>query len=308
MQAKLKKGDRVKHATRPEWGVGEVLADQSADRVRIMFEVEGLKELDPTRASFTNVTGDEAQSVRLTERVAHQLAPVKGTALKARKPPTILSLEKASENFLKYFPKGFNDPDYLSGRRSERDYKDSAVTLLHERLEKKVLTELLEAHAFNEICDRAKAVINKTNLIHQQEKIALGNGLSRDGGQQVFAEALNDLLNGLESEQHRFERFSKMLDKVGAAKWPIATYFLFIGFPKTHAFLKPEATKFAADMLRIDINYRPELNWLTYRCVQTLFETLKARLIKDGRAELVPRDMIDVQSFIWVTAPTYAES
>ncbi|MFL9966650.1 DUF3553 domain-containing protein [Paraburkholderia sediminicola] len=308
MQAKLRKGDRVKHATRTEWGLGEVLADQTADRVRIIFEDVGLKELDPAKAKFTNVTGDEAQSDHLTALVARQLARSKGQPSKAGKPSMTLSLKKAVDNFLSYFPQGFNDHAYFSGRQSEREYKVVAGDLLRERLGKDAIAQLLDARAFKEIGERAKAVINKTNLIHQQEKIGLGNSLSLEENQQAFAEALDCLLHGYESVQHRFERFCKMLDKIDAAKWPIATYFLFIGFPETQVFVKPEVTRHAADMLQIDINYRPELNWLTYRCVLTLFETLKGKLIRDGRAELVPRDMIDVQSFIWVTAPTYTES
>ncbi|MFM0140445.1 DUF3553 domain-containing protein [Caballeronia grimmiae] len=308
MQAKLRKGDRVRHSTRTDWGLGEVLADQTADRVRIMFEEVGLKELDLAMAKFTSVEGEEAQSDHLTALVALQLAPSKGRPSNGGKPSKTISFKKAVENFLSYFPQGFHDPAYLSGRQGERGYKVLAGDQLRDRLGKDVLEQLIEAGAFKEIGERAKAVINKTNLVFQQEKIGLGNSLSTHENQQAFAEALNCLLYGGESVQHRFERFSNMLDKIGAAKWPIATYFLFIMCPETEVFIKPEVTKFAADMLQIDINYRPEPNWLTYRCGLTLFETLKARLIKEGRAQLVPRDMIDVQSFIWVTAPTYTEN
>ena len=70
-------------------------------------------------------------------------------------------------------------------------------------------------------------------------------------------------------------------------------------------FVKPEVTKSASKVLGIDINYKPELNWLTYSQVVRLAEAIRSKLINEGQDDLVPRDMVDVQSFIWVTAPSY---
>ena len=174
-----------------------------------------------------------------------------------------------------------------------------------ELLGREPLGQLLTAGAYSEICDRAKRVVNRTNLIHQYEKIWLANGLSSNGNQQAFSEGLNNLLYGDEPLQNRFDGFAEMLYGIHAAKWPIATYFLFTAFPNDQIFLKPEVTQHAADVLGLSIDYRPELNWRTYSKVLHLAETLRARLSKEGREELVPRDMIDVQSFIWIIAPGY---
>ncbi len=112
-------------------------------------------------------------------------------------------------------------------------------------------------------------------------------------------------LYGDQPLQVRFEQFASMLYKISAAKWPIATYFLFLSDPGAQVFVKPEVTKSAAEVLGIDINYKPELNWLTYSQVLRLAEAIRLKLIKEGQADLIPRDMVDVQSFIWVTAPSY---
>ena len=62
-------------------------------------------------------------------------------------------------------------------------------------------------------------------------------------------------------------------------------------------FLKPSVTRAAAEICAFELNYQTELNWMTYRCLldfaKYLYETL---------SELKPLDMIDVQSFIWVSA------
>ena len=63
-------------------------------------------------------------------------------------------------------------------------------------------------------------------------------------------------------------------------------------------FLKPTVTQNAAEISGFAINYRPDLNWHTYASVLAFAKYLKAELV-----ELSPRDMIDVQSFMWCIAP-----
>ncbi len=57
-------------------------------------------------------------------------------------------------------------------------------------------------------------------------------------------------------------------------------------------------TQDAADVCNFELNYRPELHWLTHRSVQRFAGVLRSEI-----ATLNPRDMIDVQSFIWCIAP-----
>lgn len=64
-------------------------------------------------------------------------------------------------------------------------------------------------------------------------------------------------------------------------------------------FLKPDVTNKAAESLGFDLNYRPEPNWLTYRSLLKMAEVYREKL-----ASLRPRDLIDVQSFFWLTGRT----
>ena len=61
---------------------------------------------------------------------------------------------------------------------------------------------------------------------------------------------------------------------------------------------KPTITQHAAALCGFEINYRPEVNWLTYDLVLKFSQYLKDELV-----DLRPRDMIDVQSFMWCIAP-----
>ena len=114
--------------------------------------------------------------------------------------------------------------------------------------------------------------------------------------------ARNDMLLRLFTRpsdlEERFMQFSRALEEIGAAKWTTASYFLFIAFPDRYMFMKPTVTQSAAEVSAFEINYRPKLNWLTYKSVLAFSDYLKYEL-----SELKPRDMIDVQSFMWCIAP-----
>jgi len=76
---------------------------------------------------------------------------------------------------------------------------------------------------------------------------------------------------------------------------PVVTVFGFIAQPEAHIFLKPKVTQKAAREYNFNFPYRSRPSWEVY---SGLLEF--ARQIKLDLKSLKPRDMIDVQSFIWV--------
>ena len=95
-------------------------------------------------------------------------------------------------------------------------------------------------------------------------------------------------------------KFDCCQERCDAANWTTATYFIFLAYPDEHMFLKPTVTQHSADLVKAELNYRSELNWLTYSCLLDFAGYLKAELVRMG---MEPRDMIDVQSFMWCIAP-----
>jgi len=77
--------------------------------------------------------------------------------------------------------------------------------------------------------------------------------------------------------------------------WPVVTVFGFIAQPDRHLFLKPNVTRIAAAQYSVALHYESRPNWTTYRSLIDF----AARVRADVR-DLAPRDMIDLQSFIWV--------
>ncbi len=140
--------------------------------------------------------------------------------------------------------------------------------------------------------------MNATNLIIPTEKSALKNSLKDSENMELFSISLYQLLYGKEGVEERFVSFARALATIKAAKWTTLSYLLFIVFPDKYIFMKPIVTELAAEMSAFEINYRPDLNWRTYKSVLNFSEYFRSEL-----KDLKPRDMIDIQSFMWRIGP-----
>lgn len=282
---KFIKGDRVKHPQKPEWGIGQVLENSTNDSVKMFFVEAGYKTLWLTHTAPEKVTGEEAQNALLDQLIFEK--PSDEFRYK--------SISEAITSFLSVFPGGFTDPSYL---QSERNYKTEAHKHAQSVLPKEVFKQLIDEGHYAEITSRTQKLVNMTNLIFPNEKMALKDGLKNPEHQKIFCDALYEMLFGLDELEFRFKRYIQVLSKINAEKWTIASYFPFIFDPTRFMFVKPTVTQFAAKISHFEINYKPELNWLTYRSVLAFSD-----YINNSIQQLHPRDMIDVQSFMWTIAP-----
>ena len=280
-----KKGDRVKHPTKAEWGLGEVLENDNGEAIRVFFVGAGEKVLSLKYVEPLKVAEDEsAHPVLDNLKITKSAGGIK-----------YKSLPQSIQFFREQFPEGFYGDKFSE---HEREYKDKAHYLAQELLNADALGELLESESYAEIAKRALKVVNATNLIFPNEKMALKDGLVEPVAQEVFAKALFSLLYSEESLELRFMAFAKALEDIDAAKWTTATYYLFIVHPCKYMFVKPTITQHSSELCGFEVNYKPQLNWLTYKSVLDFSEYLFSAI-----SELKPRDMIDVQSFMWCIAP-----
>jgi hypothetical protein len=280
----LRKNDRVKHGSKPEWGLGQVLEDSADGKVRVFFTGAGERNLVLKHAPLVRVSGDEAKHPGLDNL----------KTISSRKRKSYKSLQLLKDKFCAQFPGGFSGAAYA---QTERDYKVSAHELMRELLNKDACAELLLSGNHAEICKRALKIVAKTNLVFPNEKMALKDGLKSAKAQTLFSKTLFSLIHEEGEPEQRFTAFANCLLEIGAAKWTIATYYLFFADPENQMFLKPTVTQEAADVCAFELNYRPELTWLTYKSVLEFSKYLMEQL-----ADLKPKDMIDVQSFIWCIA------
>jgi hypothetical protein len=77
--------------------------------------------------------------------------------------------------------------------------------------------------------------------------------------------------------------------------WPLVAVFGFLARPEEHIFLKPQVTKVAAKEYGYEFRYASRPSFGTYASLLGFAERVRT----DNR-DLKPRDMIDLQSFLWV--------
>jgi hypothetical protein len=215
-------------------------------------------------------------------------------ALSAGKSPGAL---RCRRKFLRVFPNGFRDETYLAW---ERDYKWDAHQRWENVLNRTAYRGLLKDGDFVGIAARAVAIEARTNLVFSFEKMALRDAVKTHTGAQAFAEGLYALLYGSGALDSKFERWCAVVKDLPRKQtrvltWPIATVFGFIAQPDRHIFLKPKVTRIAAEKYGSIFRYRPRPARGTYADFLEF-----ASVVKTDLADLRPRDMIDIQSFLWV--------
>ena len=204
---------------------------------------------------------------------------------------------KCRRKFLRFFPKGFADEKYWHW---ERGYKWRAHERWLELLSKKQFEDLLQAENYTEIGSRALRTLSGTNLIFSFESMALRDALKTEEGSELFAIGLYQFIYGNGSMPTKFRAWCDSVARLPKKQsrvltHPVATVFGFLAKPGKHIFLKPTVTKRAAEAYGFDFHYTSKPSWETY---SSLLEF--AAVISDDLADLRPKDMIDIQSFIWV--------
>ena len=214
-------------------------------------------------------------------------------------------LRAAKRRFREIFPGGFRDQTYLDW---ERDYKWAAHRAWEATLGRAEWERLLAEGAHAEVAKRIATFYarSKLNMLALYEWMALREALEDPAGGQALATGLYDLIHGDRARDGdfgaRLERFTALLDglpqrQTRLAKWPVATLFPFVALPKRHLILKPNLMKRAAERFHFDLAYQSRPNATTYEAMMSFVGWLKREL-----GAWKPRDLIDIQGFIWVTS------
>jgi hypothetical protein len=207
--------------------------------------------------------------------------------------------EACRRKFLSVFPGGFSDETYLAW---ERDYKWEAHRLWMSLVGgREAFRAKLDDGGHAEVAATAVRIESGRALLFSFEKMALRDAVVRsDKGAVLFADGLYDWLWGPGSEEERFERWVEVVaslprKQTRVATWPVITVFGFIARPRVHCYLKPMATRRAAEAYGFDFSYSSRPSWSPYSSLLSLCRTVRADV-----ADLHPRDQIDIQSYLWV--------
>jgi hypothetical protein len=208
-------------------------------------------------------------------------------------------VQRCRRKFLEYFPEGFRDADYVE---LERGYKLETHERWNEVLGRNQFRRLLQDGRYSEVAARAVRVEQRSrhSMIFSFEKMALRDAVRSPAGARIFAEGLFQLLHGRGPLPRRFDAWVQAVARLPRRQtrvltWPLVTVFAFIAQPETHIFFKPLVTRRAAKAYGFELVYSPRPSWEVYASLLEFADQVR----RDTR-DLGPRDMIDLQSFIWV--------
>ena len=205
-----------------------------------------------------------------------------------------------------FYPDGFEDETYLV---AERAYKERAHLEWEAELAPAAFRKLLARGEFRAVCDAAVRIEARSNLLFSFERMALRDAVKTPAGARLFATELYAFLYGHASPQRRFSDWIEALTDLPQRKsrvltWPVATVFGFIARPDRHMLFKPRAMRRAAHLYGYALNYHPTPSWALYQDLLTFAAVVRRDL--DRKPGFRARDLIDLQSFIWVQgAPEY---
>lgn len=208
------------------------------------------------------------------------------------------TFKEALENFRKFFPGDFADPKYSEG---ERNYKVEASQALIKAFGGGRGLAMLKDGRIGEVADTARK-LDTTNLVHPRwEKPRLAEALADPVAASAYFEAIFRLADATEVTPPMFEGLSKAVDglksEVGQiSRWPVATIFLALLRPDRFVFFRATPMMEAASLVGVAVDYQAEPNWRTYEAALVVAKKLLEKLAPAGA-----RDLLDVQSFIFVT-------
>jgi hypothetical protein len=211
-----------------------------------------------------------------------------------------LGAARSRRKFELFYPDGFQDETY---QVAERSYKERAHLEWQSELGPADFRKLLARGEFRRIADLAVRIESRTNLLFSFEKMALRDAVKAPAGARLFASELYAFLWGRGSPQRRFDDWVQAVTDLPRRQtrvltWPLVTVFGFIARPDRHLFLKPRVTRKAAQAYGFDFEYRPQPAWPVYQSLLTFAAIIRRDL--DRKQGFKARDMIDIQSFIWV--------
>lgn len=177
-------------------------------------------------------------------------------------------------------------------------YKRAAAEKARELLSEDQLRELIAQDRFDEILERLKKVGHATNLLYlgvpSSGDLAVLHAESLD--LPAFCTAMLDFFYGPGESPERLERFSSYLaEKSLPNKWTFPTYLLFCLFPENDFFVKPGVTSWFLKRAEAADVYTSRPGGDAYDQILAHVRALRSDLEPYGA-----RDMIDVQSALWV--------
>lgn len=193
---------------------------------------------------------------------------------------------------------GWDSFRYKAFEVDEVQYKHAAVKKAQRLLSEERLRELVAAKDYETFIKSLDEVGHATNLLYVSTPSTgdLSILFEETLDHEEFCENMVELLYGEGDSADRLTHFVAWVERRGHYnRWTFPTYFLFLCHPESELFVKPMATLEFLKLLGTKSGFTKKPTASTYVLLRNLAHLLLERL-----EEYEPRDMIDIQSMIWV--------
>jgi len=189
----------------------------------------------------------------------------------------------------------FAHPPFVA---DELDYKRATIAKAADLISQPELDRLLAEAAYDEMISQLFKIAKDNNLLWRRVPSAGDTAVFNHPSlnKANFCAQVRKLLYGDAPTPMRLESFSISLTAHDLPnKWPLPTYLLFITRPESDIFVKPQAASWFLKFMGENKPVSGSPDGETYRLVRDHVHELLNALQPYGA-----RDMVDVQSFIWV--------
>lgn len=284
------------HSKRPDWG-HSVLAWERDDKRGYQFEDGKLRvfKLDFCHMlEEVDLPLDRAR--RVLARLDRALGRQEAASQRGLTKSDLLSLDDQVKIFHIQHPDGFQGKAWSEKMRGEgaktsiKRHRGPAIKLAQELLAAEALTTFVEGQQSEEVLKAALAVLDKTSLVRPAQR----KPLEELAPHRVhnFAQALLNLLWGETDYGQRFDEFVWSMD---VPCWELATSLPALVHPDSHVCIHPTRFKQQAMWMAPRLEHSKTANSATYYRYLSVALSVRDRLFK---AELEPRDLLDIHDFI----------
>ncbi len=200
----------------------------------------------------------------------------------------------------------FAHPDFMA---DEISYKQATINKAQNWLSQAALDQLLAEGAYNTFIDRLNTLAQDNNLLWRSVPSSGDTAVLHhpDLDKPTFCTQLRNLLYGDRPTPDRLQTFSDYLSANALPnKWPFPTYFLFVCHPHKELLVKPRTARWFLKFIQPDDDSNPTFPqtkmFITLEPSASSYALLleQAHALYEALASYGVRDMVDVQSFIWV--------
>jgi 5-methylcytosine-specific restriction enzyme B len=183
-------------------------------------------------------------------------------------------------------------------QKDEPEYKRKTITKAQEILGEVDLRRLVDEQQWDEFVRRLDAIGKSNNLLYRSQPQSgdLSVLYHEKLDKATFAQAMLDLLYGPGNSPERLDQYSQYIEAHQLPnKWTFPTFFLFVCHPDSDLFVKPMTITWYMQFVGLGDGLPPKPSGAIYGLLVE-----NARQLLETLASYGARDMVDVQSLIWV--------